>query len=129
MSGQCQGTAARLVCQGLIAAEGFKQSRGEWVTVGTGDTQTLPEQGSLGAVPGQQRHKGFICPFCQAPAAFSRCLPPQAGPPWGLLVPLDTPGSPNPPAPTRSPVHVYKVIISPSDASCLPSPCCRGEGV
>lgn len=39
--------SAWLVCQGLIAAEGFKQSRGKWVTVGRGDTKPLPEQGSL----------------------------------------------------------------------------------
>lgn len=39
--------SAWLVCQGLIAAEGFKQSRGKWVTVGRGDMKPLPEQGSL----------------------------------------------------------------------------------
>lgn len=47
MHGQCLGTAAWLVGQGLIAAESFKQSSGKWVTVGRGDTQTQPEQGSL----------------------------------------------------------------------------------
>lgn len=46
-----------------------------------------------------------MCLFCQAPGAFSLCPTPQFVPPWGLPVPLDTPGSTNHPALTRSPLH------------------------
>lgn len=106
VSGQCQGTAAWPVCQGLIAAEGFKQSRGKWVTVGRGDRQTLPEQGSLWGCHLHSRDTKASSVSSAKLLVLFPCSPTPICAPCGLPVPLDTPGSTKHPAPTRSPLYV-----------------------
>lgn len=88
VSGQCQGTAAWPVCQGLIAAEGFKQSRGKWVTVGEGTGKPCLSRAACGAVTciaeTQRLHLSLLpsswCSWCFFPVP-----PPQSVPPVGSL--------------------------------------------
>lgn len=123
VSGQCQGTAAGLVHQGLIAAGGSRQSRTRWGTRGQGTHKPCLSRAARGVSPGQQRHKGFLCLSCRAPGASSLC-PPNPN--------LCLPGGSRqhkPPSSHQEPsLHLKHHHFPPSNPSCLPSLCRRGEG-
>lgn len=87
LSGQCQGTAAWLVGQGLIAAEGFKRSSGKWVRVGRGDNKPCLSRAARGAVTciaeAQRLHLSLL------PSSW--CISPV--PPTPICTSLGAPGA------------------------------------
>lgn len=111
MPGSLPGTAAWLVCQGLTAAGGFKQSRVKWVTVGREGTalEVIQQGRALHSEVASSSWPCRPCLFRTACCAVTRIAKAQRGchlpllqssrhlspvPPTPICAFLGAPGSP-----------------------------------